>query len=191
MTQENTGASADMGPSAPQAQRPWYRRPLWIGGALSALAVSFLAGGAFGQSVAPSGCWLGGGHFRHFAHHGGEFALADPEMAREHVQAGASWLLRAVDANDDQRARVNAVLGPLTNDLLEIVAQHRSGHAAFVQALAAPTVDKARLQEIRAGQMALFDKASERVVGALGDIAEVLTPEQRAKLIDLAHGPQF
>ena len=50
--------------------------------------------------------------------------------------------------------------------------------------LTQPTVDRAAIEALRAEQMALADAASKRFAQALGDAAEVLTPEQRRKLDD-------
>jgi Spy/CpxP family protein refolding chaperone len=50
------------------------------------------------------------------------------------------------------------------------------------QLLTAPTVDRPALEALRAAQLAEADAASRRMVQAIADAAEVLTPEQRAKL---------
>ena len=48
--------------------------------------------------------------------------------------------------------------------------------------LTQPTVDRAAIEALRAEQMALADEASKRFAQAVGDVAEVLTPEQRRKI---------
>ena len=45
-------------------------------------------------------------------------------------------------------------------------------------------VDRAAIEALRAEQLALADAASKRFAQALGDTAEVLTPEQRRKIDD-------
>jgi Spy/CpxP family protein refolding chaperone len=46
--------------------------------------------------------------------------------------------------------------------------------------LMAPAIDRAALEQWRAAQMQRMDDISRRVVAAVEDGAEVLTPEQRA-----------
>ncbi len=46
------------------------------------------------------------------------------------------------------------------------------------------TIDRGAMEKLRAEQIALADTVSKRVVQALGDAAEVLSPEQRRKLND-------
>jgi Spy/CpxP family protein refolding chaperone len=48
--------------------------------------------------------------------------------------------------------------------------------------LTQPSIDRAALEALRAEQLALADAASKRFIQALGDAAEVLTPEQRRNL---------
>jgi len=47
--------------------------------------------------------------------------------------------------------------------------------------LAAPTIDRAALEQVRVAQMQSADARSRRTLQAMADAAEVLTPEQRAK----------
>jgi Spy/CpxP family protein refolding chaperone len=51
-----------------------------------------------------------------------------------------------------------------------------------LQLLAAPTIDRAAIERIRVEQMQLAETATRRMTQALVDAAEVLNPEQRAKL---------
>ena len=50
--------------------------------------------------------------------------------------------------------------------------------------LTQPTVDRSAIEALRAEQLSLADAASKRFAQALGDAAEVLTPEQRRKIDD-------
>jgi Spy/CpxP family protein refolding chaperone len=48
--------------------------------------------------------------------------------------------------------------------------------------LTQPTIDRAAIEAFRTEQMALAEAASKRIAQALGDAAEVLTPEQRREV---------
>ena len=50
--------------------------------------------------------------------------------------------------------------------------------------LTQPTVDRAEIERFRTEQIALADAFSKRVSQAIGDAAEILTPDQRRKLND-------
>jgi periplasmic protein CpxP/Spy len=50
------------------------------------------------------------------------------------------------------------------------------------EVLAAQTVDRARLETLRAEQMQLADATSKRITEAVAEAAEVLNPAQRAEL---------
>ena len=52
------------------------------------------------------------------------------------------------------------------------------------EALAAPEIDRAKLDEIRSEAIALADETSGRVVAALADASAQLTPEQRNELLE-------
>ena len=49
-----------------------------------------------------------------------------------------------------------------------------------------PEVDRAKLEELRAAELALAESASGVLVEALADVAEALTPAQRAELLEHA-----
>jgi len=44
------------------------------------------------------------------------------------------------------------------------------------------TIDRTAIEKLRADQIAIYDAASKRLVQAVADAAEALTPEQRRKL---------
>ena len=50
--------------------------------------------------------------------------------------------------------------------------------------LTQPSIDRGAIETLRTEQLALADGASRRLAQALGDAADVLTPEQRRKLDD-------
>jgi len=55
-------------------------------------------------------------------------------------------------------------------------------HGALITLLTAPTIDRAALEQLRATEIGKLDQASKAAVQAMADAAEVLSPDQRAKL---------
>jgi Spy/CpxP family protein refolding chaperone len=50
--------------------------------------------------------------------------------------------------------------------------------------LTAPAIDRAKMEDLRAAQIKSFDESSKRLVTAIADAAEVLSPDQRAALAE-------
>lgn len=181
-TMDPHGANVERRPGAAARPRTRLVKSLWLGGVVAALALSFFVGSVVTHSQASPG-FLGG-----FGGHGcrRHAALSTPEgleKAREHVRYAAGWVLRSVDATDEQKEKVGGIAAAVVTDLAAIAPEHRTHREALLEILSAPEVDRDRLEEIRAAEVRLIGTASSRVVQGLADIAEVLTPEQRADLI--------
>jgi protein CpxP len=135
----------------------------------AALAV---AAGAAGASFA-SGVALPG-HHGHAAH-----MAVDPAAMDAHIDKMVGQF--AADASPDQQARVAAIAKAAMADLRPAHAQFRQAHARAHELLTAPVIDRAALEQLRAVQMQRMDFISRRILTAVEDAADVLTPEQRAK----------
>jgi Spy/CpxP family protein refolding chaperone len=145
---------------------------------LSLVALPILALGAAGIALAGGPRllghpWHGPGH-----HRGGQ--LWDEEDVRD----GVAWWLRGVDASEAQLEAVTRIASQAAADLRALRDEHGASHDAFLEALAAPEVDPAKLEGLRADGVALLDRGSKRVVAALAEIAAQLTPEQREQLLE-------
>jgi len=157
---------------------PPHRR--WIAGV--ALAAAFVAGGVTVGGIA---------------------AAAGPEMAMHHMlgspaemharmMAHVSKMLDQVGASADQKSRIETILHAGFAPMASLHAEMRQTHASLHAILLAPTIDRAALEQLRAGEIARFDQASRGMTTAIADAAEVLTADQRAKLATLMaapHGP--
>jgi periplasmic protein CpxP/Spy len=121
----------------------------------------------------------------------------DPAAMSKRIDAMVQWMLADVDATDDQRAKIATILKGAANDLAPLRKQHADARKSAMQLLAAPTIDRTQIETIRVQQMQLADTATRRMTQATVDAAEVLNPDQRAKLIAKwqqrrghRHGPQ-
>jgi protein CpxP len=167
-----------------QQQTPPARsRRRFLAGALTGVLLgSLLAGGVSLYAHAqPGSGWFGagrgpGGYFRHAAY--------DPEMVKTRVEFATDWILSRIDASDTQHQQVKAIVQATVQDLAQMREQHHQNRQALLQALAQPTIDRATLGDVRHAELQLADTASERLVTALADVAEVLTPEQRTRLLE-------
>jgi Spy/CpxP family protein refolding chaperone len=166
----------------PAPERRARRRVFWLSLALASLAAalaSLIAIGGSNEARAMRGFFAHG----HGAHgHGAR----GPEAMREHAELGAEWLLRWVDASDAQQTRVREIVGGSVAALAPLAEQHRAHHREIAELLAQPTIDRAALERVRAQELELADAASRTLVASLADVAEALTPEQRAELLELA-----
>ena len=122
-----------------------------------------------------------------FGPHGGWHGAmgdADPAVAAKRIDAMVAYLLAEVDATPEQRERIAAVLKGAANDLQASRKQHMQARRQSLELLAAPVIEKARLEKLRIEQMQLADTTSRRMLQAMLDSAEILTAEQRAKLVE-------
>jgi periplasmic protein CpxP/Spy len=110
-----------------------------------------------------------------------------PEAAKEHLQIASKWLLRDIDASTEQQDRVNAIVTGAVDDLFRLRERHQQNRDAFHQQIGGATIDRAALEEIRKSEMGVADEASKRLVQALADVSDVLTPEQRQALAERIH----
>jgi Spy/CpxP family protein refolding chaperone len=109
-------------------------------------------------------------------------ADASPEVMQRRLDAGVRWVLADVSATEEQQRRISEITAAALQDLRPLRDQHLAARRTAAGLLAQPTLDRAALETLRAQELALADQASRRVVQALADAAEVLTPEQRALL---------
>ena len=108
----------------------------------------------------------------------------DPAVAAKRIDARVAYMLAEIDATPEQRERIATILKGLANDMQQNRQRHMQARRQSLELLAAPTIDRAQLEKLRVEQMQLGDVTSRRMLQAMMDSAEVLNPEQRAKLIE-------
>ena len=156
------------------------RRPFLKGVIAGGLISSMLAVGAtvFANSDHQSHFWKAGscrqGH-----------AIRDPAVMQERAGFMADWVLKRVNATEEQNAQVKATLQASIAELLELRNQHYANRDEMRAALTRPTIDRAELERIRTAEMQLANTASTTLVGSIADIADVLDPEQRQAIADM------
>jgi Spy/CpxP family protein refolding chaperone len=146
------------------------RRPRWLAGV--ALGAAFVLGGvaSAGLAVAAEGMAM---------HH---MVMGGPGGMHGQMMAHLTKMLDAVGASPEQKSKIEGILhaglAPMAGMHAEMEHTHATLHAIF----AAPTIDRAALEQLRAAEVAKLDQNSRTMVAAMADAAEVLTPDQRRKL---------
>lgn len=95
-------------------------------------------------------------------------------------------VLDAVNATPEQRTQVKQIMDAARSDLQGQREAGRALHEQMRQLFAQPTVDARAAETLRQQALAQHDTASKRMMQAMLEVSRVLTPEQRAKLAELA-----
>jgi len=93
-------------------------------------------------------------------------------------------MLDGLGVTDAQRTQIKQIAIAAANDLKAQREAGRALHEQGMQLFAAPTVDAAAAESLRQQMQAQHDQASKRMLQAMLDASEVLTPEQRAKMVE-------
>lgn len=179
MTNSNSEKPENTGSDKPDTTNP-KRRPFLKGVLTGGLVGTLIAGGvgAFAQHEGPGHFFKGGcGHRQ---------AMRDPGVMKERADFMVERTLSRIDATEQQRTEVKSVVKAAIGDLLQMREEHQANRKAMIAALIEPEVDRTKLDRIRSAEISLADRASRRIVTALADSAEALTPEQRAQLAEMA-----
>lgn len=128
---------------------------------------------AISASVAVSAWAQPGGHGRGVM----VFGASPERMAR-----GIDHMLDGLNASDAQRNQIKQIAQAAAADMK---AQREAGRALrdkAAQIFAASTVDAAAAEAVRQQMLVQHDQGSRRMMQAMLEASQVLTPEQRAKL---------
>lgn len=91
-------------------------------------------------------------------------------------------MLKSVDATDAQRTQIKAIFEQARKDLATTHTAERDLHKQQMTLLTAPTIDPIAIENLRVQMSANHEVVSKRMSQAMIDVANVLTPDQRAKL---------
>jgi Spy/CpxP family protein refolding chaperone len=170
--QSNTAAFGSSGPTRPRRARRW----LFVTAvALVAAFSGAMATRAVGQYGRP-----GWGHM-----HGGPWLMRGPltpEQIEDRVDRGVRHAAIELDATAEQQEKLRSIAKAVVKDLLPMRNKAQAARERVKGLLTQPKVDRDAIEAFRAEQMALAEAASKRFALAIGDAAEVLTPEQRQKV---------
>jgi protein CpxP len=112
------------------------------------------------------------------SHHGGPMREHRMEMHLEHLNT----MLTKVGASEAQKTQVEGILKGAFTEMGAAHDAHDAALGKLHELLLAPTIDRTQMETLRADTVRSMDEASKRLMGAFGDAAEVLSPEQRTAL---------
>lgn len=118
----------------------------------------------------------------------------DPAKFQERIEKRVDKALNGTDATQDQKKQIVAILQAAFADMKPLHAKRTENRAAMRAALEAPTIDPAKIEQIRVEQMKIADESSKRFTKALTDAGNVLNASQRQAFFktwnDHKHGPR-
>lgn len=147
--------------SRPHARSSWTRRIVIGGLAVAALTAAGVAGAIGGSSVGMGG-----------------FGMGPFGMERRLASA-----LEGVDATPDQEKRIWAIIDATRSEIRPSMRGFRETRDR-VAGLLGGAINRDGIETLRLERIAAIDQASKRMTVAIADAAEVLTADQRAKLLD-------
>lgn len=110
--------------------------------------------------------------------------IADPEIAGERADFVTEWLLKRVNASDEQRQKIKSIVQSTVKDLFQLKEQHEQNRQAMLNALLQPAINREALKQSRQAELQLIDAVSSRLVDSIADVADTLTLEQRSQLAE-------
>jgi periplasmic protein CpxP/Spy len=173
MTDDNTASPNPVSPPpAPQPGRKSFFRNRWI--IAGAFVLTGFAGFGLGKVT---------GH-RGFHHGFGMSRGMDQGDRQSRLQSGLQRMLGTVDATPEQRDRITAIARSAMQEMQPLRQAQRDIRSKLAAALKSETVDRSAIGQLRTQQLAMAEGLSKTMSDSLLAAADVLTPSQRAQLVE-------
>ena len=128
------------------------------------------------------GAGLAGGlGFGAFAHRGDGRGPLDPAELDARLERMLRHVYVEIDASEAQQAQLGPIVKQAATDLLPLRDRMRDARRQAMALLTEESIDRAAIERLRLEQLQLAETGSKRLVEAIADAAEVLTPEQRIR----------
>lgn len=103
----------------------------------------------------------------------------DPAKFQQRIEKRVDKALSGTSATADQKKQVVDILQAAFKDMKALRDKRVENRKAMQAAMEAPTIDPAKIEQIRAEQMKVADESSRRFTKALVDAGNVLDASQR------------
>lgn len=143
----------------------WLRRIVIIGSTTAVV----LGAGALAFAGGQDG--FGPGGMRH-------------KMMQGFMEYRMDRMLDDVGANDEQKAKIKTILKTAMEEIRPDRQERRALRDGALDLLEAPTIDRAAIEAFRAQEIEKLDAKSKIIAKAVADAADVLSADQRKKLVD-------
>lgn len=147
--------------------------------ALFAVGAGFFAGKAMSHGFGPMGS--------HFGPHSAitrVFLPANVDDATDRAGRAARHLAIEVNATYEQEQKLVAIAKGVAADVYGLRREMKDARDKGLTLMKAPAVDRTAVEAFRTEQMGRLDAISKRLSTALADASEVLSAEQRVRLVD-------
>lgn len=185
-----TPASPAQSATTPAAEPRARRGGMAKYAVLLAMGLGILGVGAFATSSFSQGPSFMPAFGHGFGHGPGFWRTGhgpfDPARAEERADRMIRHVAIEIDATADQQQKLRDIVKSAVKDMLPLREKMVGARQQARNLLLGQTVDRAAVEKLRSEQVANMDALSKRLTQALTDAAEVLTPEQRQKLSELA-----
>ncbi len=111
----------------------------------------------------------------------------DGAGTHERMQARLDRILTDAGASDAQKAQVKTIWANLGPQLKASRQQHMQLRQQIGQALAATTIDTNAIEKLRQQSLQAIDASSKLLTQGMVQTAQVLTPDQRQKVLSELH----
>ena len=139
--------------------------------------------GGPGPQAGPGGPGMMGGPDGMGYRHGARGAHGPADMEK-FAERRVEMVIKLVGGTPEQKTRLLAIAKATAADMKPLREQHLQARQKAFGLLAAPTIDRAALEQLRASEIQAADAMSKRMMQSMIESADVLTPEQRAKLAE-------
>jgi len=151
--------------SEPAAPRKQGMSRKLIFGAVAAVVIVGAGAAAF------AGGDMGPGHWRGKFMHG-------------FIEYRVEQALSEAGATAEQKDKIKTLFQTTMKEVRPERGDRRAMREEVMKLLEAPTIDRNAIEALRVKHVAAIDAKSKTIAKAVGDAAEILTPEQRKKLIE-------
>lgn len=106
------------------------------------------------------------------------------KFMRGYIEYRLDRMLTEVGVPEEQKSKFKALVTSTIDEVRPKREARMAMRDEIIKLIEAPTIDRNAIETLRAKQMAQFEERSKTIAKAVADAAELLTPEQRKKLVE-------